>query len=85
MSDDTVPHPPGIHPECLVNPNLCHRWGEVVSVYDPDTKVGGLFSEVTRQWLLYFPVELDEFAARTVRAVDFLLEQASRTPPEKRH
>lgn len=84
-SDKTVPHPPGIHPECLVNPDLCHRWNYMVSVYDPETLVGGLFNELSQEWILYYPIGLEMFVARTAHAVDFLAELRAQAVEEPRH
>ncbi len=69
MTKPTMPQPPGIRPECFADENLCVRYGQVVSAYDPESQVGGMFNLTTREWALFYPITPDKFAARVATAV----------------
>lgn len=79
MNDETVtetmPGPPGIRRECLEDPNLCKRFGSVVTAYDPKNQVGGFYYLGVTQWIVYFPITLDQFAERAARASRMVMEQ----------
>ena len=64
QADKFMPPPPGIRKEVLENPNLCRRYGRFVAAYDSDRQIGGLYSMDNREWILFFAILLEPFAAR---------------------
>jgi len=75
IDDLTIPACPGIRTECLQDGNLTRRYGSVITSYDPERKIGGLFYLGTSEWLSFFPIEPDDFAARAARSAALVHQQ----------
>jgi len=62
-----IPTPPGIRKECLNDPLLFRRYGEVVSAYDPKLSIGGIYNLNDEEWILFFPITPELFAGRVAK------------------
>ncbi len=68
-TDQVIPVPPGIPKDILSNPKLCRKYGRFVSAYDSETKCGGLYSLDAHQWVISWPISMQEFADRVAKTV----------------
>jgi len=73
MNDNEIPRPPGIREEIFSNENLYRRYGHVVTIYDPETKLGGTYNMIEKQWALFYPIEYSDFIEGVV--LSFKLSQ----------
>ncbi len=60
--------PPGIRKQCLHDKNLVRRYGRIMSCYDPESTVGGIYNLDDGSWILFYPISPEAFANRVVNA-----------------
>jgi len=64
-----IPTPPGIRKVCLDDENLFRRYGKVVTAYDPECLVGGMYSLEEKQWVMFYPISPESFADRVAKTI----------------
>lgn len=66
-----VPDPIAMRPEVMHNKNLCKRYGDMVTCYDPERNAGGVIdvSEANPQWWLFVPCTPEQFADKTSKII----------------
>lgn len=84
MKDTNMTTPPGIRPELLQDANHCKRFGMVLTIYDPESYVGGYRRLDQATWRMVYPISREDFGRECVVAVaalsvdgelDYLAEQ----------
>lgn len=66
-----LPDPIALRPEVMHNQNLCRRYGDMVTCYDPERKAGGVIdvSEESPQWWLFVPCTAEQFADKSSKII----------------
>nr|BDD44052.1 hypothetical protein 5 [Gammaproteobacteria bacterium] len=75
-----MPIPPGFSQDILENENLCRRYGDIVSAYNPEHSIGAMYYLVEQQWTIFYPIDFVEFADNVAAVVSINEEmQAEQT------
>ena len=69
-----IPACPGIRDEIYHNEFLCKRYNNVLSAYDPEREVGGIFNFLQWQWVSFYPCTPDQHARNVAEAVEVVEE-----------
>ena len=69
LKDGELPLPPGINKKFMSDERSCKRFGEIVTVFDPTTLVGGCYHLGKREWTLWWPIDHEAFSDRVAHGI----------------